>query len=209
MVAQRAGMRKGGWCGAPPGRRRTGGRVMTRRVGTRRAMAWRSRAWRSRNRAIPTSSGEKTDLDVGIAQFARTGASRVRIRAGATETEPSWSPGSTQYGGERGVPAGRGPADRFAARGAARALRRGTLTRSLGSAPSRVRIRAGATETEPSWAPARRNMAERGGFEPPGPLRAQRFSRPPHSTALPSLHGNVMIASNPQRTRGRYAGTTG
>ena len=29
--------------------------------------------------------------------------------------------------------------------------------------------------------------AERGGFEPPVPLRARRFSRPVHSTALPSL----------------------
>ena len=29
--------------------------------------------------------------------------------------------------------------------------------------------------------------AERGGFEPPRPLRACRFSRPVHSTALPSL----------------------
>ena len=36
---------------------------------------------------------------------------------------------------------------------------------------------------------------ERGGFEPPGHSRAQRFSRPPHSTALPSLHalGNHTI----------------
>ena len=30
-------------------------------------------------------------------------------------------------------------------------------------------------------------VAERGGFEPPERSRAQRFSRPPHSTALPSL----------------------
>ena len=30
-------------------------------------------------------------------------------------------------------------------------------------------------------------IAERGGFEPPDPLRDQRFSRPPHSTALASL----------------------
>lgn len=30
-------------------------------------------------------------------------------------------------------------------------------------------------------------LAERGGFEPPERSRAQRFSRPPHSTALPSL----------------------
>jgi uncharacterized protein len=30
-------------------------------------------------------------------------------------------------------------------------------------------------------------MAEREGFEPPGPLRAQRFSRPPQSTTLPPL----------------------
>ena len=30
-------------------------------------------------------------------------------------------------------------------------------------------------------------VAERGGFEPPDPVRDQRFSRPPHSTALASL----------------------
>ena len=30
-------------------------------------------------------------------------------------------------------------------------------------------------------------LAERGGFEPPVRLPGQRFSRPPHSTALPSL----------------------
>ena len=33
-------------------------------------------------------------------------------------------------------------------------------------------------------------MAEREGFEPSVPLRIQRFSRPPHSTALASLHSN-------------------
>lgn len=30
-------------------------------------------------------------------------------------------------------------------------------------------------------------MAEKEGFEPPDPSRGQRFSRPPHSTALPFL----------------------
>src|ERR1700740_3292903 len=30
-------------------------------------------------------------------------------------------------------------------------------------------------------------VAERGGFEPPVPFRAQRFSRPPQSTTLPPL----------------------
>jgi hypothetical protein len=40
-------------------------------------------------------------------------------------------------------------------------------------------------------------MAERGGFEPPEHLRAQRFSRPPHSTALASLHGHI----NPSKGR--------
>ena len=33
-------------------------------------------------------------------------------------------------------------------------------------------------------------MAEREGFEPSVPLRIQRFSRPPRSTALASLHSN-------------------
>ena len=32
-----------------------------------------------------------------------------------------------------------------------------------------------------------RIVAEREGFEPSEPLRAQRFSRPPHSTTLPPL----------------------
>ncbi len=30
-------------------------------------------------------------------------------------------------------------------------------------------------------------MADREGFEPPEPLRAQRFSRPPQSTTLPPV----------------------
>ena len=39
------------------------------------------------------------------------------------------------------------------------------------------------------------NTAESGGFEPPGPARALRFSRPVHSTALPTLHNvNLCIA---------------
>src|SRR3990167_9470654 len=33
-------------------------------------------------------------------------------------------------------------------------------------------------------------LAEEEGFEPPEPLRAQRFSRPPHSTALPLLRSD-------------------
>src|SRR5690606_5119618 len=42
--------------------------------------------------------------------------------------------------------------------------------------------------------PTKRNrggarMAEREGFEPPGRVTGQRFSRPPHSTALPPLRG--------------------
>ena len=41
-------------------------------------------------------------------------------------------------------------------------------------------------------------MAERGGFEPPVRLHAQRFSRPPHSTALPPLR----IVIQPLRFRG-------
>ena len=32
-------------------------------------------------------------------------------------------------------------------------------------------------------------MAEEGGFEPPSPLQVKQFSRLPHSTALPPLHG--------------------
>lgn len=36
-----------------------------------------------------------------------------------------------------------------------------------------------------------RTAAERGGFEPPRPLRACRFSRPVHSTALPPLRDGL------------------
>jgi hypothetical protein len=32
-----------------------------------------------------------------------------------------------------------------------------------------------------------RKIAEKEGFEPPVPVKEQRFSRPPHSTALPFL----------------------
>jgi hypothetical protein len=36
-------------------------------------------------------------------------------------------------------------------------------------------------------------MAEGEGFEPPVPFRAQRFSRPPVSTAHPSLRGGKLL----------------
>ncbi len=36
----------------------------------------------------------------------------------------------------------------------------------------------------------KKHSPERGGFEPPEPLRVQRFSRPPDSTALASLQGD-------------------
>lgn len=39
----------------------------------------------------------------------------------------------------------------------------------------------------PDGGSCKSRLAERGGFEPPERSRAQRFSRPPHSTALPSL----------------------
>lgn len=50
----------------------------------------------------------------------------------------------------------------------------------------------GGNETNPSpdapdGGSCKSQLAERGGFEPPERSRAQRFSRPPHSTALPSL----------------------
>ena len=37
-------------------------------------------------------------------------------------------------------------------------------------------------------------MAEGEGFEPPGPFPAQRFSRPPHSAALPPFRIRVMYS---------------
>jgi hypothetical protein len=41
--------------------------------------------------------------------------------------------------------------------------------------------------------------AEREGFEPPGAVTPQRFSRPPQSTTLPSLRGkstNIFLSEN-------------
>ena len=35
-------------------------------------------------------------------------------------------------------------------------------------------------------------FAEKEGFEPPVPVTVQRFSRPPHSTTLPSLQNISM-----------------
>ena len=48
------------------------------------------------------------------------------------------------------------------------------------------------------------NLAEEEGFEPPELLQAQRFSRPPHSTALPLLRGKVMSYSLRRISRGRH-----
>ncbi len=36
------------------------------------------------------------------------------------------------------------------------------------------------------------SIAEKEGFEPPVPVTVQRFSRPPHSTTLPSLQNIAM-----------------
>ncbi len=47
-------------------------------------------------------------------------------------------------------------------------------------------VKNGVSRTD-SQLPASNYQAERGGFEPPRPLRACRFSRPVHSTALPPL----------------------
>ena len=51
---------------------------------------------------------------------------------------------------------------------------------------------SGIEQARPSNGPSRSAavraaLAEREGFEPPLPLRVKRFSRPPHSTALPPL----------------------
>ena len=53
-------------------------------------------------------------------------------------------------------------------------------------------------------------LAERGGFEPPDPKWDQRFSRPPHSTALPSLRSGMRLVflrrerdSNPRTLAGQ------
>jgi hypothetical protein len=42
-------------------------------------------------------------------------------------------------------------------------------------------------------------VAEREGFEPPGPLEVQRFSRPPRSTAPASLHAIGQCAQKPSK----------
>src|SRR5436309_13352999 len=56
--------------------------------------------------------------------------------------------------------------------------------------------------------------AERGRFELPLPLRADRFSKPAHSTTLPPLRGVRRVARPPAVvkrlvTRGRAPGTSG
>ncbi len=38
-------------------------------------------------------------------------------------------------------------------------------------------------------------LAERGRFELPEPVKAQRFSRPPHSTTLPPLRDETTIVA--------------
>ena len=45
-------------------------------------------------------------------------------------------------------------------------------------------------------------MAEGKGFEPLGPVKGQRFSRPPHSTTLPSLRAEMSFYQ-----RGPYTST--
>ena len=39
----------------------------------------------------------------------------------------------------------------------------------------------------------KQEMAEGEGFEPPEPFPVQRFSRPPHSTTLPSFQSNIGV----------------
>ena len=48
-------------------------------------------------------------------------------------------------------------------------------------------------QTAEFTSPKRRNGPEREGFEPPVPLRVQRFSRPPLSTAQPPLHNKKIL----------------
>ena len=43
-------------------------------------------------------------------------------------------------------------------------------------------------------------MAEGRGFEPPDPVKGQRFSRPPQSTTLPPFRDDFSIASGVERT---------
>ena len=50
-----------------------------------------------------------------------------------------------------------------------------------GSAKPRITIKSYLKKPDGSI------VAEEEGFEPPEPFRAQRFSRPPHSTTLPLL----------------------
>src|SRR5687768_13443864 len=45
------------------------------------------------------------------------------------------------------------------------------------------------------------DLAERVGFEPTGPVRDRRFSRPVHSTALPPLRGRGTRAQATAKTR--------
>ena len=55
------------------------------------------------------------------------------------------------------------------------------------------------TNARPRW--HGRSLAEREGFEPPLPLRVKRFSRPPHSTALPPLQWCCEVRRPPAAAR--------
>ena len=56
------------------------------------------------------------------------------------------------------------------------------------------RIRVGVPQITPLSTSDNKAVAEGEGFEPPVPLRAQRFSRPPVSTAHASLRSRVLSA---------------
>src|SRR6476620_11491018 len=56
------------------------------------------------------------------------------------------------------------------------------------------RIRVGVPQITPLSTSENKAVAEGEGFEPPVPLRAQRFSRPPVSTAHASLRSRVLSA---------------
>ncbi len=70
------------------------------------------------------------------------------------------------------------------------------------NASGRARRRTNPGQGRPGLVPVR--LAEGGGFDPPGPVKARRFSRPVHSSALPSFrrpsYASCRTARNPSAT---------
>ena len=68
---------------------------------------------------------------------------------------------------------------------------------------------AAAPNTASSGSHPEKSMAVRQGFEPWEPVKVQRFSRPPHSTALPPHRTSFILPEPPPNSPGSLPGRTG